>query len=174
MSEITGFKRIVNMTFRIAGAQDQSGEVKEMAQMYHNVVGIMNIVQLAAFGLGFSFKGDYLVGGAYTVKKMEYAVSDEIMDYYAEEIRAIYAKYGAFMLMLAKILCPIVTGRLAMSLRAEPTDDGVALMSDCPYYWVQEARMHFVGTAVDFYEPIMIAEIDAFIAAKQMEFEEAG
>lgn len=97
---------------------------------------------------------------------MIYLASPQFQEDLNEGIRQIHEDYGERILSMAKFLCPVDTGWLRDSLYLEVSDDGVSILSDCEYFAYVESRFGMVGLAYAIYEPLMLVEINAFIASK--------
>jgi len=95
-----------------------------------------------------------------------YLASQAFEDDINEGVLEIHERYGQLMLEMVQNNCPVVSGNLRDSFFLTVSFDGVAIDSDCVYYPYIESLYGMVAMAYVFYEPIIMAEIDALITSK--------
>lgn len=96
---------------------------------------------------------------------IQYLSSPEFEIDLIEGILEIHERYGELMLAMIQELCPVVTGFLRDSFFLTVSVDGVAIDSDCEYYPYIESLYQMVTNTYAFYEPMILAEINALIAS---------
>jgi len=101
------------------------------------------------------------------LKTLEYYDSPQFEEDLDKGLLEIHERYGELMFAMIQATCPYVSGTLHDSFYLTVSADGVSIDSDCPYYSKIESIYQMVANAYAFYEPLMLAEIDALIASKE-------